>query len=69
MFLSNDNYHHQEHLGGSVVKPPTPDCGSGHDLRVLGWSPASGSLFDEEPASPSPSAPPLLVLSLSLSLK
>ena len=39
--------------------------GSGHDLRVLGWSSASGSLLSGESVSPSPSAPPLLVLSVS----
>ena len=32
--------------------------GLGHDLGVLGSSPASGSLLSGEPASPSPSAPP-----------
>ena len=31
----------------------TPDFGSGHDLRVLGLSPASGSLLSGEPASSS----------------
>ena len=30
--------------------------GSGHDPRVLGSSPESGSLLGREPASPSPSA-------------
>ena len=40
---------------------------SGHDLRVLGSSPKSGSLLSGEPASPSPSAaPPACALSLSL---
>ena len=33
-------------------------CSSGHDTRVLGSSPASGSLLAEEPASPFPSATP-----------
>ena len=40
--------------------------GSGHDPRVLGWSPTSGSLLSRQSASPS--APPLLLLSLSLTL-
>ena len=37
------------------------DCGSGHDLRVLGSSPASGSMFSEESVSPFPSASPQLM--------
>ena len=53
------------------------DFGSGHDLSVLaGLSPSSGSVLTAqslEPASesvsPSLSAPPPLVLCLSLSLK
>ena len=36
-----------------------------HDFRVLGWSPASGSLLHGEPASPSPRC---LMFSLSLLL-
>ena len=42
--------------------------GSGHDLRVLGLSPASGSLLSGESAFPSPSAchsPRFCSLSLS----
>ena len=38
-------------------------------LRILGWSPASGSLLSEESASPSPSAAPTCALSCLLSLK
>lgn len=42
--------------------------GSGHDLRVQGLSPTSGSLLSRKPASPSPStSPPAHVLSLSFS--
>ena len=37
-----------------------------HDLRAPGWSPTSGSLLSGEPASLSPSAPPLSSCSLSL---
>ena len=41
--------------------------GSGHDPRVLGWSPMSGSLLREESASPSSSAlPSVCALSLAL---
>ena len=40
--------------------------GSGHDLRVLGSSPTSGSLLDRKPLLPLPL--PLLVFLLSLSL-
>ena len=40
---------------------------SGHDARVLGSSPASGSLLLGEPASPSPSIP-ACALSLSFFL-
>ena len=56
-------------MGGSVGEVSA--FGSGHDPGVLGSSPASGSLLDEELAflSPSPSEPsPPLMLSLSLSL-
>ena len=45
---------------------------SGHDPRVLGSSPKSGSLLSGESASPSPSAPPpafAFMHSLSLSNK
>ena len=34
---------------------------SGHDLRVLESSPALGSVLSVESASPSPSAPPLVL--------
>ena len=44
------------YLGGSVSEASA--FGSGHDLRVLGWSPVSGSLLSGESASPSPSDPP-----------
>ena len=62
-------------LGGSVGW--ASDFGSGHDLAIRGFEPrASGSVLTAqslEPASdsvsPSLSAPPLLVLCLSLSLK
>ena len=37
------------HLGGSV-KSPTLGFGSGHDLRVLGSRPASGSALSTESA-------------------
>ena len=54
----------------SVVRPPL-DSGSGHDMAGIS-SPASGAELSVEPAwdslSPSLSAPPLLALSLSLSL-
>jgi len=43
--------------------------GSGHNLRVLGSSPTSGSLFSGESASPSPFAPLPHLFSLSLSNK
>ena len=53
-------------LGGSVGKAAA--FGSGHDLRVLGWSPASGSLLSREPASLPLSLPAsLLTCDLSLS--
>ena len=32
-------------LGGSLVKLPTLDFGSGHDLRVVSSSPALGSML------------------------
>ena len=41
----------------------TLDFGSGHDLRVVRWSPMSGSVLCEEPASESLSVPPHLLLS------
>ena len=59
-----------------LVKCLTLDFGSGHDLRVLGSSPVSGSLLGVEPASNSLSLSlyPFLALrmcspSVSLSLK
>ena len=57
------------HLGGS---DPAFAFISGHNLRVLGSSPALGSSLEGESASPSPSAPTptrACVLSLALSLK
>ena len=52
----------QGRLGGSVGEVSA--FGSGHDPGVVGSSPVSGSLLSGESASPSPSAPPLLVLFL-----
>jgi len=37
-------------LGGSVGEAPTPDFGSGRDLRVLGSSPVSDSVLGGEAA-------------------
>ena len=54
------------HLGGSEGKVSA--FSSGHDLRVLGSSPASGSLLSGESASPSAPDPPHLVHALSLFL-
>ena len=31
-----------------LVKHLTLDYGSGHDLRILGWSPVAGSMLREE---------------------
>ena len=42
------------------VQRPTFDSGSGHDLRVLGWSPTSGSMLSMESACLSLSLPLLL---------
>ena len=53
------------HLGGSVGEASV--FGSGHDLRVLGLSPALGSLFSAQSVSPSPSALPPHILARSLS--
>ena len=33
-----------------LFKPPNLDFGSGHDLRVLGWSPHVGSVLSGESA-------------------
>ena len=63
--------------GASVTQlvewSPTPDFSSGHDLRVVRSILELGSALSVEPAwdslSPSPSAPPLLSSTLSLSLK
>ena len=33
-----------------LVKRPTLDFGSGHDLTVVQWSPMSGSVLNVEPA-------------------
>ena len=55
------------------VERLTLDFDSVHDGTVVGSGPTSGSPLSVEPAwdslSPSVSAPPLLMLSLSLSLK
>lgn len=40
------------------IKHPTPDDGSGGDLRVLSWSPAFGSALGMEPALPLPHPTP-----------
>ena len=45
-----------------LVEHPTFDLGSGHDPRVVGWGPVSGSVLSVESAKDS------LSLSLSLSL-
>ena len=53
-------------MGGLVSEASA--FGLGHDPTVLGWSPElSGSLLSRESVSPSPSATPLPVVSLSLS--
>ena len=55
------------------VKWPTLDFSTGHDLRVLGLSPTSGSTVSRESAgdslSPLPLPLPLAVRALSPSLK
>ena len=63
--LSNEKKVGLGHLGGSVSEVSA--FGSGHDLRVPGSSPASGSLLSGESASLWPPAPFLLILILSLS--
>ena len=57
--------------GAQLVKHPTPQLGSGHDLMVCKFEPYVGLCTDGvEPAwdslSPSLCAPPQLTLSLSL---
>ena len=47
------------------VECPILDSGSGHDLGVMGWSPASSSALSGESAGGSPS-PSVHVVSLSL---
>jgi len=54
LFFTLKNANISECLGGSVDEGFA--FGSGHDPRVLGWSPTSGSLLSRVPASPSPSA-------------
>ena len=68
------NYYSKGAWVAQLVKPPILDFGSGHDLRVREFEPPQqacaycmGPAWDS--LSPSLSAPPLLVLSLSLSLK
>ena len=41
--LINLIYKVEGHLGGSVSKRLTPDFSWGHDLTIVGLSPASGS--------------------------
>lgn len=48
-----------------LVKCPNLDMGSDHDLRVMGSSPALGSMLSGDSLSPSPFAPTLCALSLS----
>ena len=55
-----------------LVKHPTLDFGSGHDLTICGFGPLTRLCADSiesawDYLSPSLCAPPLLVLSLSLS--
>lgn len=38
------------HLGDQSVKRPAVGFGSGHDLRVMGLSPESGTVLGMEPA-------------------
>lgn len=55
-----------------MVKCPTLDFSSGHDLRVVGLSPTSGSVLGLEPAWDSFSfslCPSLLIHMLSLKKK
>ena len=54
-----------------VVKPLTFDFGSGHDLRVMRWSPRISSALssNRESASPPLLLPLLALSSLSLFLK
>ena len=56
-----------------LVKHPTLDFSSGHDLMAVGSSPMSGSVLSVESAwdslPPSVSAPPGLTSTHSLSLK
>ena len=40
-----------------LVEHPTPDFGSGHDLRVVRSSPMTGSAWNLRILSPSPFAP------------
>lgn len=57
-------------LVAQLVEHPTFGFCSGHDLRVLGSSPTTGSLLSGERVSPSSSAAsPTCTLSLSLSNK
>lgn len=55
-----------------LVKCLTLDVGLGHGLRVVGLDPTLGSVLGVDPAwfslSPSPSAPTLLMHSLSLEI-
>ena len=57
-------------LVAQLVKRPTLDFGSGHDLRIMRLSPALSSVFSRMSArdSLSPSAPPLHAHMQSLSL-
>ena len=52
-----------------LIKHMTLGFCSGHDLTVVGSSPASGSMLNMESAVPLPLLLPLLVLPLSLSNK
>ena len=48
------------------VENPTLDFSSGHDPRVVGWSPASGSVLSLEPVKTSPSFSVSVTVSLPL---
>ena len=52
-----------------LVERPALAFGSGHDLMVVGSSPASGSMMNVEPALGIPSLSLSRARSLSLSLK
>ena len=64
---ANKNWSHWGHLVVQSVKHQTLDFSSGHDIRVLRWSPMKSSTLSMESAGESLPVPPPFLLPSALS--